>query len=126
MKPSLAVIPAVLLTGVLAAGATGGRTPGFRQSTKPRQTAAKGTEQSATHEIHGTIRSMKGYRLTVETRDKKLVQVDAEPAVRAHRSVSLVVNHAIDAVGTTDKAGVLHADTIQHAKPSPSIWPPDR
>jgi hypothetical protein len=90
------------------------------------QEQSKGGEKSATHEISGTIRSMKGMRLTVETRTGSMVQVDAGPATEAHRCVALALDHAIDAIGTTDKAGVLHAETVQHAKPSPAMWSPDR
>jgi len=63
---------------------------------------------------------------TLQTRTGTLVQVDAKPAIAADRSVTLIVGHAIDVKGTLDKAGVLHAETIQRAKDSTAIWPADR
>lgn len=92
----------------------------------PAQEPRTGGGKSAKHEVYGTIRSIKGMRLTVQTRSGSMVEVDAAPAREAHRSVALALDQAIDAVGTSDKAGVLHAETIQHAKPSSAMWPPDR
>lgn len=126
MKPLSKPILAVLVAGALIGGATADAVSNAAASIPQEQAQNKSSEKVATHEVSGTIRSIKGLRLSVETRTGSLVQVDAAPATQGHRSVTLVVDQPIDAVGTLDKAGVLHAETIQHAKPSPAMWPPDR
>jgi hypothetical protein len=86
----------------------------------------KSAEQGPTREIYGKIQSIKGTMFTLQTRSGALIQVDAKPAVTAERSVNLLVGHAIAVKGTVDKAGVLHAEIVQKAKDSPTIWPSDR
>ena len=121
-KPMLAVLGAgAIICAAAACASFSAAAPTARTQEK-----SKSGEKSATHEISGTIRNIKGMRLTVETRTGSMVQVDAGPATEGHRCVALAVDHMIDAIGTTDKAGVLHAETIQHAKPSPAMWSPDR
>ena len=83
-------------------------------------------EQGATREIYGKIQSIKGTIVTLQTRSGSLVQVDAKPAIAAEHSVTLLVGRAIDVKGMVDKAGVLHAESLQKAKDSPNIWPADR
>jgi FlaG/FlaF family flagellin (archaellin) len=121
-KPMFAVF---VLTASIS-GAAAGASFSAAAPIPQEQGQSKTGEKAANHEVFGTIRSIKGLRLTVETRTGKLVQLDATPATQGHRVVPLAVTNAIDAVGTVDKSGVFHAETIQHAKPSPAIWPPDR
>jgi len=99
--------------------------PGAGEAAK-REGATKSAEQGPTREIYGKIQSIKGTMVTLQTRSGALVQVDAKPAVTAERSVNLLVGHAISVKGTVDKAGVLHAEILQKAKDSPTIWPADR
>jgi hypothetical protein len=54
------------------------------------------------------------------------MQVDISKANDQHRSIVPVVGRAVVARGTYDKAGVLHADTIQRAKDSATLWPEDK
>lgn len=82
-------------------------------------------DDASQHQISGTIRGIKGSLLTVETRDKRMLEVDAKTAIESHRTNPLVVGGFISASGTLDKKGLLHAQTIQRAK-KPSAWPPDR
>ena len=89
------------------------------------QPAAKSTEQTP-HQIYGTIRSIKSDRLTLETREKRLVEVDAATAIKTYRSSVLNVGGTVIVEGEYDGKGVLHAETIQRAKVSPAIWPADR
>jgi hypothetical protein len=89
------------------------------------QPASKDTSQTP-HQIYGTIRSMNSGRLTLETREKRLVEVDADPAIKTYRSSVLNVGGTVIVQGLYDVKGVLHAETIQRAKVSPAIWPNDR
>jgi hypothetical protein len=82
--------------------------------------------QAQKREIYGKIQSVKGTMFTLQTRSGTLVQVDTKPALEAQRAVNLLVGHAIVATGTVDKKGVLHAEIVQKAKDSPTVWPPDR
>jgi hypothetical protein len=91
-----------------------------------KESAAKSAQQGTNREIYGKIQSVKGTIVTLQTRSGALVQVDAKPAIAAERSVTLIVGHAIDVKGTVDKAGVFHAEILQKAKDSPTIWPADR
>ena len=90
------------------------------------ESAAKPADQKATQEIYGTIQNIKGTLVTLQKRDGKLVQVDAKEAVKAQRSVPLVVGRAIAVKGTVDKVGILHAEILQRAKDSSVLWPADR
>jgi hypothetical protein len=96
------------------------------QAPSGSQSVAKSANTGSPHEIYGTIRSIKGSQLTIETRDKRMARVDAEAAIKAYRSVVLAVDHTIHVSGTYDSKGVLHAEMIQRAKSSPTIWPADR
>lgn len=116
----------ILFEGALAVLGAAVFFPAPGQNAAQVQPQAKSVEKTDKNEIYGTIREIKGSKLTVETRTGKSVQVDATGAVQGHRCVPLVVGQAIDAVGTVDKAGVFHAESIQHAKQSSAVWPPDR
>lgn len=89
------------------------------------QPAAKITDQTP-HQVYGTIRAIKGGMLTLETREKRTVEVDAAPAVKSYRSSVLNVGGTVIIEGQYDVKGVLHAETIQRAKTSPATWPADR
>jgi hypothetical protein len=106
-------------TGAIAAAPNG-------QARSAAQPAAKSTDSGEQHQIYGTIRSIEGSQLTIETRDKRMVKVDATTAIKSYRTVVLVVGNTVNVGGPYDAKGVLHAETIQRAKSSPAIWPADR
>ena len=87
---------------------------------------AKSDAPDVQHDIYGTIRSVDGAKLTIETRAKKTIQVDTKAAAESQRAVVLVVGHAVLIHGTYDTKGVLHASSVQRAKPSPALWPEDK
>jgi hypothetical protein len=90
-------------------------------------TTQAGSEASrATHRVHGRIEAVNGSMITIQTRDGQKVQIDAAPAMQAKRSAVIVVGRAIEAEGTVDKKGLLHAGLIQRVKDSPAMWPADR
>jgi hypothetical protein len=78
------------------------------------------------HEVTGTLVAIRGSRLGLRTRSGRIVRIDDSEAVRHERSVVLLAGEKINARGTYDSAGVLHATALLRAKPSPSTWPPDR
>jgi hypothetical protein len=78
------------------------------------------------HRLSGKILSLKGTMVQVETRDKRTVEVDAEPAIKSHRAYVLAVGGLITAFGSYDQAGVLHANGVSRAKRLPVAWPEDR
>lgn len=99
----------------------------FAAQTSPGGVAQTSREAKDTeHEIYGTIRSVEGARLSIETRSKKVIQVDLKAALDGHRSVVPVVGRSLVVRGTYDKKGVLHASAAQRAKDSASLWPDDK
>lgn len=78
------------------------------------------------NEVTGTLLTVNGARLTLRTRDGRLVTVDAAAALKNERTGDLVVGKPFNVRGTYDAAGVMHAAAIVRAKPSTSSWPPDR
>lgn len=115
MKGLQFLLSAMLLTG----------TWGLAAMAAPAFQAAKGVDQNS-HQIFGIIRAMRGSQLTIETRDKRTVAVDATVAVKTYHSSHLAVGGAVIVQGTYDAKGVLHAEAIQRAKSSQATWPPDR
>src|SRR5579864_344576 len=77
------------------------------------------------HEIFGTISSVNGPQLTVQTRTGSLLNVDATVAIENDQCIGLEVGGAVDIQGTFDANGVLQANSIQRAKDSPALWPAD-
>jgi hypothetical protein len=96
------------------------------KGTAKQESATKSGGQKVTREIYGKIQTIKGTLVTLQTRTGSLVQVDAKEAMEAQRSAPLVVGRAIAVKGTIDKAGVLHAEILQRAKDSSTLWPADR
>ncbi|HLJ27648.1 MAG TPA: DUF5666 domain-containing protein [Candidatus Angelobacter sp.] len=77
------------------------------------------------HEIFGTISSVNGSQVTVQTRTGSLLQVDASLAIQNDQCIGLEVGAAVDVQGTFDANGTLLANSIQRAKDSPALWPSD-
>lgn len=76
--------------------------------------------------LSGTVLEMRGAKLTVATRNGHIAQVDTTLAQLAHRSVVLFVGEAITVSGSYHGHGVLVAQMVLRAKPSPALWPPDQ
>jgi hypothetical protein len=119
MKQFQLLIFTIILTGTWSSSVNG-------QEPSASQSAAKTADSGSPHQIYGTIRSIKGSQLTIETRDKRMLRVDATTAIKTYRTVVLAVDRTINASGTYDAKGVLHAETIQRAKSSPTTWLADR
>lgn len=91
--------------------------------------AAPETVQAPTPQeniVFGTITKVEDAHVTIKTRTGQLVEVDASRAQQQSQSIVLVPGRAVVVHGTRDNAGVLHAETVLHAKSSPSLWPEDR
>jgi hypothetical protein len=122
MKKSSAFVLAhaillVTVAGFLAlAPSSSARTP---QAAAPQ---SKETQRA----VYGTIRSIDGSTLTIETRDKKMVKVNTKAAVESQRTGVLIVGRAVLIHGSYDAKGLLQASAIQRAKASPTLWPEDR
>ncbi len=117
----------VLLLSVTASGNSFAKAqaPAVGEAAK-KESVSKSAEQRTNREFYGKIQSVKGTMVTLQTRSGALVQVDVKPAIAAERSVTLIVGHAVEVTGTVDKAGVFHAEILQKAKDSPTVWPADR
>jgi hypothetical protein len=125
MKNSLAIFTSILLALSLHA-ITQSSVACAAQAKPPGKAPAASESKEAVHEIYGTIRSIEGDRVTIETRAQKTIQVDLKPAIEAHRSVVPVVGRSLQVRGTLDSKGVLHATMAQRAKDSPALWPDDK
>lgn len=78
------------------------------------------------HEISGTVQSIDSATITVRTRTGALITVDGAAAFANFQAAPPSVGHGILVRGTIDEAGVVHADTLLHAKDNPAMWLPDR
>ncbi|HLK04586.1 MAG TPA: hypothetical protein VKT53_09110 [Candidatus Acidoferrum sp.] len=90
------------------------------------QQAAESAKTETQHALYGTIRSIEGSALTIETRDKKMVKVNTKAASESQRTGVLVVGRTILIHGSYDAKGILQASAIQRAKSSPTLWPEDK
>lgn len=64
--------------------------------------------------------------LTLRRRDGSMAIIDISKAEKSPDFPAIGIEAAITAIGTTDKAGILHALAIFPAKPSPNLWPTDQ
>jgi hypothetical protein len=78
------------------------------------------------HEFSGIVRKIDGARILVQRRNGILVTIDATLAVKNFQFAAPGVGHAVLARGSFDEKGVMHVDTLQHAKDNPALWQPDR
>jgi len=83
----------------------------------------KGPEE---HRVSGTVRKVEGTRFTLETRDHKMVEVDASKARDSFRYQVIAVGNGVVAAGSYDASGVLQAETVWRSKAHPATWPSDR
>jgi hypothetical protein len=78
------------------------------------------------HRLTGTVVSIEGHVLHIETREKRIVTVDATAAMTQQRAyMGLNVGGPITAFGDYDAKGVLRAETVLRANNYPA-WPMDR
>jgi hypothetical protein len=115
-------VPALVLTGALVGG---WGSPGFAWG----QTAPSGKVASpgaAQHLVCGIVYKINGAKFSLETRNGRIVQVDASAAIHAERSAILYEGVAVSAEGTLDKKGVLQAENINRIKSARVMWPEDR
>lgn len=78
------------------------------------------------HAVYGTIRSVDGATLTIESRDKKMIKVNIKSAVEAQRIGVLIVGRAVLIHGSFDAKGTFQASAVQRAKSSQALWPEDK
>lgn len=117
------IITATLLAGWITCSVVA------QQSNESRRVSRAYTQDSSknsAHEVYGKIVSVEGSRITIETRTRQVLKVDAADALRTHMSVPLVVGHAIGVKGMSDAKSVLHAQLILRAKDSLDMWPADQ
>ncbi len=107
-----------------------GVAPAAAAAANPTAAIRAGTVQIALpagqHEISGTVQSIDGSALTVRTRSGALIRVDGAAAVANFKAAPPSIGHGILVRGTIDESGVVHAETLQHAKDNPAMWRPDR
>jgi hypothetical protein len=82
--------------------------------------------QSGGHVLYGTVISSANTAIMLRSRTHTLVTVDAALAMREHRAVPAVKGQALLVRGEYDARGMLHAETILHAKDLPALWDADR
>lgn len=78
------------------------------------------------HQISGTVTKLAGTHLTIQTRDGKLLEVDATRARNSFRYPPLTAGSKITAAGSYNSSDVLEAELVFRAKRAPMTWPPDR
>jgi hypothetical protein len=78
------------------------------------------------HVITGTLTAINGSTLSIETRARKTVTIDAYQAIKNERVAHLKVGQPLTAQGSFfNAAGALQATSISRAKASSALWPPD-
>jgi hypothetical protein len=78
------------------------------------------------HDIYGTVSSVEGQRMTLQTRMGKSINVDARAAIQAGLYIPPVASQAVEVRGTYGSDGTLNAQTVLRAKTLSALWPPDR
>lgn len=98
----------------------------FGQQSKGAAAPADDTQAAWKNEVTGRVLAVKESRLQLETREKRVVEVDATSAIKSHRVNALGVGSFITVTGAYDAKGVLHGQAIQRAKKSVAAWAADR
>jgi outer membrane protein assembly factor BamB len=83
-------------------------------------------EATRTHTLTGTIASLHGTRARLRTRAGRFAEIDLSEAARRGESALLGIGRAIVVRGAYVSGGAFRARSIERAKPSPALWPPDR
>jgi hypothetical protein len=106
-------------TGAVAAPPAN-RAPAIRTS------ASYAALPAGQHEFSGTVQSIEGSTIMIVTRAGAVMKIDAAAAIANFHAAPPSVGHGILVRGTIDEFGVLHADSVLHAKDNPAMWQPDR
>jgi len=117
MKKSPAFLFAHAILFFFAAGFLAPAPSSFAKT--PQSAAAESKETRRA--VYGTIRSIEGSTLTIETRDKKMLKVNTKSAIESQRAGVLIVGRTVLIHGSYDAKGMLQASAIQRAKPSPAL-----
>jgi len=100
---------------------------GARHAKLPKIAAAARLKlPPGTHEVYGTVEYLKSAAIMIRKRDGVPLRLDAGDAMRNFRYAAAAIGHVLVARGTYDKAGVLHAESVLHAKDRSALWPADR
>jgi len=78
------------------------------------------------HDVFGTVVAIDGVEITVLKRDGERILVDGSAAFAHSNAAEPSVGHGIEVRGSDGEGGVLHAETLLHAKDHSAMWPPDR
>ncbi len=122
MKKSSAYVLAHAILFFIAAGFLAPAPSSFAGTPQAAAPQSKETQRA----VYGTIRSIEGSTLTIETRDKKILKVNTKAAVESQRTGVLIVGRAVLIHGSYDAKGLLQASAIQRAKSSPTLWREDK
>ncbi len=122
MKKSSTFLLAHAILFFAAAGFLAPAPSAFARTPQAAAPQSKETQRA----VYGTIRSIDGSTLTIETRDKKMLKVNTKAALESQRTGVLIVGRAVLIHGSYDAKGLLQASAIQRAKASPTLWPEDK
>jgi hypothetical protein len=86
----------------------------------------QGALPAGEYEVSGIVQNIDGSTLTVVRRNGNVIKVDGAAAFAKFQAAAPSVGHGILVRGTIDEDGVLHADTLMHAKDNSAMWQPDR
>lgn len=78
------------------------------------------------HEVYALLRSRTGASILATKRNGEVLRVNATKAMRSDQFAVPSPGHALIARGNYTQAGVLEADTVEHAKDNEATWPADR
>ena len=123
--PPRTILAMVLLCGAITV-TPANAAQSEKQKTSDKGNAKSGESKIVARDVFGIVQTINGSQLTIQTRNGQSVPVDATTAMQAHLSVVPVVGHAVEVRGTADASGLIHAETILHAKDSPALWAADR
>jgi hypothetical protein len=100
---------------------------GKRNATLPKIAAAPRLPLApGHHEIFGMVEQMHGNWIAVRKRNGATQQIDVSDAKQTLHYAVPTMGHALFARGNYDVHGILHADTVFHAKDHIAVWPADR
>lgn len=115
MKKLRLMIFATLAALAASANPNLGTTSAAQASPKAPSKSQTGTKD-VRREISGTVKSVTGTQIAVQTGNGEILKVDASQAIKDHLSVSLSVGTMVAVKGTSDAKGVIHAESILRSK----------
>ena len=78
------------------------------------------------HDVYGTVLSATSHLATIRERNGGVLRLDFSDAVRNASYVPPEHGHAVHARGMIDNSGLMHAESMLHAKDRSAMWPGDR